>query len=420
MAKLSMEDKKALRRAKRKEYIDIVKNSNKQRLVTYLGYIFLIILIIVASSLSVFFDLEHFSVTDFAVNLCFSVAISIIALLLSIKDGELSNENRKSGEYFDAKQNFGMLSKKIASKEAFRQYNDLLYRKERESYIEQRLIDVNITNVNYLRLDREDLEELCVKPKICKFRPNDDSEEMIEKPFDRINPVQFATIMKLKKGDFKFPKINYTYFLARDNHSSYQFQAKIQGRPNYIKIFGIIYRLTFLIILSGIFTLTAVNPSGSSAGQLALSTISRIFTFISSCFFGYTLANLEMKSTLSSLLFKNDMIEDYLKAMQTGAFVPIDIEEEILSKIKALENDFKQDEVNNQLNEENVLNSDLGGKNNDFNQSSESGSENYSESDSESVYQESDSEPQEVESIESIELTREELNLIMQKRKENL
>lgn len=419
MSKLSRDEKKALKRAKRKEYLEVVKNSNKQRLITYITYGFLLILIIVASSLTIFFDLEHFSPQDFAVNLCFSVAISIIALMLSIKDGELSNENRKNGEYFEAKETFNNLSRKIGSKDAFRQYNDEVYNKERKEYIEQRLIDVNITNINYLYLSGDDLSTLLEKPKMCEFRVGD-NEEIEIKPFDKINPVQYATILKLKKGDFKFPKINYTYFMSRDKNSSYRFQAKIQGKPNYIKIFGVIYRLGFLVILSAIFALMAVNPNGSGAGQLALSTISRIFTFVSSCFFGYTLANFEMKITLSSLIFKNDTISDYLKAMQTGAFVPKNIDELVLEKIKALEGDLKQDEVNNQERQENVLENDLGGVNDDFNQSGESGSESDDENGSESVYQESDSEPQESERIESIELTRDELQMILNNRKNNV
>ena len=101
MGKLGRDEKKALKRAKRKEYLEVIKNSNKQRLITYITYGFLLILIIVASSLTIFFDIEHFSPQDFAVNLCFSVAIAIVALMLSIKDGELSNENRKNGEYFE-------------------------------------------------------------------------------------------------------------------------------------------------------------------------------------------------------------------------------------------------------------------------------------------------------------------------------
>lgn len=419
MGKLSRDEKKALKRAKRKEYLEVVKNSNKQRLITYITYGFLLILIIVASSLTIFFDIEHFSPQDFAVNLCFSVAISIIALMLSIKDGELSNENRKNGEYFEAKETFNNLSRKIGSKDAFRQYNDEVYNKERKEYIEQRLIDVNITNINYLYLSSDDLTSLLDKPKMCEFRVGDNEETEI-KPFDKINPVQYTTILKLKKGDFKFPKINYTYFMSRDKNSSYRYQAKIQGKPNYIKIFGVIYRLGFLVILSAIFALMAVNPNGSGAGQLALSTISRIFTFVSSCFFGYTLANFEMKITLSSLIFKNDTISDYLKAMQTGAFVPKNIDDLVLEKIKALESDLKQDEVNNQERQENVLENDLGGENDDFNQSSESGSESDDESGSESVYQESDSEPQESERIESIELTRDELQMILNNRKNNV
>lgn len=414
--KLNKEEKKLLKKQKRREYLEIIKNSNKQRLTTYLAYFFLVILIVVASSLSIFFDLEHFSLTDYIVNLCFSVSIAVVALLLSIKDGELSNENRKTGEYYDAKINFSMLSSKIASKDAFKQFNDEMYLRERKSFVEQRLLDANITNPNYLLVNDEDLDLLLENPRLCEIRISDD--ETIIKPFDKINPIQYAVIQKYKKGNFKFPKINYAYFIERDKNSSYQFQAKIQGRPNYIKIFGIIYRLALIVILSAILTLTAVNPNGASAGQLALSTISRIFTFVSSCFFGYTLANLEMKSNLSSLIFKNDMINDYLKAMQTGAFIPKNMEDEVLAKIKALESGLEEDDKNTSEDEENVLENDLGGVNDDFNQSGESSSESDDESSSESVYQESDSETQESERIESIELTREELDLIIKNRKE--
>ena len=94
---------KAPLRERFKNTLTKFNDSEKQRILTWLCYVAVISLAILTSSLTLFFDTENFNASVFFCSLCFNLAIAILMLILSLRDGRLSNETRKSGELYEIK-----------------------------------------------------------------------------------------------------------------------------------------------------------------------------------------------------------------------------------------------------------------------------------------------------------------------------
>ena len=86
-----------------KNTISSMNDADKQRLVTYFAYIAVILLAVLSSSLNLIFDPKNFDFKRYVISVCFTIAFSTIALLLSLKDGRLSNETRRKGELYETK-----------------------------------------------------------------------------------------------------------------------------------------------------------------------------------------------------------------------------------------------------------------------------------------------------------------------------
>lgn len=94
-------------------YAKITDGIARQRIITYACYAIIIATAILSSAISMTFGLEAFNPSKFAFNLCMSLAIGLTALLLSMRDGEMVNDDRKSGDYYEAKQDFKSTRAKI-------------------------------------------------------------------------------------------------------------------------------------------------------------------------------------------------------------------------------------------------------------------------------------------------------------------
>ena len=71
--------------------------------------------VFLSSVLQVIFGFENFDLTRFITNLCINSAVSIITMILAMRDGKLSGENAKEGDYYEAKLTFKSVLKKIVS-----------------------------------------------------------------------------------------------------------------------------------------------------------------------------------------------------------------------------------------------------------------------------------------------------------------
>lgn len=333
---MSKEEKKAIKENKKRTRYEKFTNFNKTRIITWLSYLLIIAVIVLSSALQMIFDIENFDWIRFATNLCFSLSIAILSMILSMKDGEITNESKKTGDYAETKKTFGECLKKIIDRDVFRQFCDIIYIRERKSYIESNLASVSVFNSNYMNISDDDLKTLRKEPKMCVIGKNDDNSE-IKKPLDIISDLQYYTIKKYRDGHFKFPKIEYTFFISRNSKNSYKYQASLQQKQKNTKVLSILYRCLLITIISAIFALAVVNPNDGSGKQIAFDVVSRMFTLITSVFFGYMISYDEMKQNIDALQYKIDIINQYDVERSTGSFKPIDVEEQVLRKIEKIE-----------------------------------------------------------------------------------
>ena len=311
-----------------------VINSDKQRLATYLAYVAIIGISIFSSCLNVIFGTENFDQTRFITNLCFNVAIAILGLVLAWKDGELSNETRKSGQLYEARKMFDKIVKIIVDSDAFRQWADIFYEVKRKEYIMNLLSTFGIYDYDYLLISEKDLETLKHEPlENIVYRYKGQEYKVC---LDEITETQYYQLLKLRKNPIKYERLPFTFFLSRKLVDEYQKYAKEQESNKKQKVLALAYRVGSLVILSAIIALSIINPTKSSASQVAFDTIGRIFQLCTSLFMGYTIAHDEGKREIACLEYKASVIELYDNDCQNGIFVPKNRSEVIAEKIATL------------------------------------------------------------------------------------
>lgn len=308
----------------------------KQRVITWLAYVSIIVLSVLASCYELLFDFDHFDPTRFATKLSISLCIAIMALLMSLKDGKTTNESKKYGDYFETKRDFGNKCALIVNKDWFRQWADgVLYPRERRSAIEAVLNEYGITDYEYMVVSDDDFKALRFEPRDCYIGKGKDGKP-VTKPLDVPTANQYK-LLRIMRSSFRFKKISYSYFTSRSQGAGYAYYANLKDNQRKREIFALIYRVFMVLMITAIFALAAINPMKEEAAQIAFDTTGRMTTLFSSLFMGYTLANDEMRENMDSMLFKMEKIDEYLIEKQSGQFVPVSKDDEIRAKIEEIE-----------------------------------------------------------------------------------
>ena len=319
-------------------------SEGKQRAITVLCYALILAVSVLSSVLQVIFGFENFNLTRFITNLRINSAVSIITMILAMRDGKLSGENAKEGDYYEAKLTFKSVLKKIVSRDFFRQFCDVLFNREREEYVMNILARANIYDDAFLLISNGDFELLKNEPHECVYKDKDGKE--IKKPLDQLSELQYEALKKYRSGNYHFPKLEYTYFTSTGYKNNYAYQANLQKRQQRVEVWAIIYRLLLVLIISAVFSLIIINPNTGAnyVKQAIIDTTTRLLNFGSSIFFGYVIANDQIKEKTESLLYKVDIINQYEDERATGAFVPKSNDEIVMGKIKALEEQRKREQ----------------------------------------------------------------------------
>lgn len=315
-------------------FITNLSDSDKQRFITFLAYIVIVLVAVLSSYLQVQFGTdENFKLSVFITNLAFNLAIGILALLLSIKDGRLSNETRRKGDLYETKKEFKQKSVQIVDVDSFRQWNDKTYEDERLDYIMTELAQINIYDTEYLFVSDADLEKLTEEP--CECVATHDNKEVIVQ-LDKIDEYQYESIKYYRSGKFKFKKLPYSFFKSGTGRNEYKFYADNEGRDQKIEVIAYVYRIIMIVVFSVIISLAIVNPTGANGKQVAYDTVSRVANAVISIFMGYSLAHDEKNRLIDGLLFKIDKIEQYLTDIESGTFIPLNKSDVIRIKIEEI------------------------------------------------------------------------------------
>lgn len=316
-------------------------NENRQRTLTLLTYILTILMAILTSALQMIFDTENFDSRRFITNLCFNLAFSILGLFIAMKDGKVSNETKPSGAYYELKEKFKKTLNLVVDREIFRQFCDILYNRERKAYAYDMISEVDVTKEDYLLISNEDFEYIKDKPKKCVVGVDAEGNEII-KPLDTLSEKQWFTVKKYRDGNFKFPKLKFSYFTSKNGLNGYKQEAEREENKQRLKMLMVGYRIILVTTTSVIFALCIVNPTKSTGAQVAFDLFSRLSNFVVSVTMGYMLAHDEMVSNMSSLEYKIDVINQFSYERETGKFIPVDVEKELLEKIEKLEEEERK------------------------------------------------------------------------------
>lgn len=312
-------------------------SAGKQRAITYLAYGLIIAVVVLSALFNVLLDINNFNLTKFITNLSFNVAIAILTMILSMRDGDLTNESARSGDYYDIRQAFKQAIHKLVNRDMFRQYCDVIYSREKEDYVMTELAKVNIYEKAYLYVSDDDFEILKKEPKKCLV--ND-----VEKPLEELTDAQAMALEYFRSGKFTFDKLDYSFFTSSSVVNSYSKQAKRVKHQRKVRVYAILYRIGILMITGLIFALVAVSPyeNANAVKNAIFDTTSRLLVMFSSMFMGYTIAHDQMKENIDALEYKIETINQYLDDKETGVFVPKDYDEVILEKINKLEEERKK------------------------------------------------------------------------------
>ena len=140
----------------------------------------------------------------------------------------------------------------------------------------------------------------------------------------------------MRNKPIKYERLPFTFFLSRASIDEYQKYAREQEANKKQKAIALACRVGSLVILSTIIALSIVNPTKSSASQVAFDTIGRILQLCISIFMGYMIAHDEAKRETASLNYKCSVIQAYDDDVQNGIFVPKNRNEIIAEKIAAM------------------------------------------------------------------------------------
>jgi hypothetical protein len=312
----------------KKGYADIAVG--KQRIVTWLAYAAIIALSIITSLGDFLFDFDKFNPSKFAAKVSISICIVILVMLMSSKDGQITNEDRKTGNYFEAKERFKAKRNMIVNLDWFRQWADgPLYERERKAAIVDALAEYGIAEYEYMMVSDADFNDLRNGPKECAIGDK-------TKPLAELSDPQWKVVKYLRTG-FRFKPLEYSYFTSSANAGGYAYYANLRANQRKRKIFAIAYRVFMVVVTTAVFMLAAFKESGGGAAQIAYDTSSRLATLLSSAFMGYSLANDEMRENISAIEFKIEKIDQYLVETQSGEFVPVSRDERIREKIREME-----------------------------------------------------------------------------------
>lgn len=308
----------------------------KQRIMTWLAYVAILVLSVLASCYDLLFNIENFDANKFVTKLSISICIAIMALLMAIRDGKTTNESKKSGDYFDIKQKFKDKVDQLVNKEWFRQWcNGVLYERERTSAISAILNEYGITDYEYMLVTDADLEALKTEPRNCIVGKDKEGKDIV-KPLDVITENQ-AKLLKILRTNFRFKQLDYSYFTSQSSGGGYAYYANLKDNQRKRKVFALAYRVFMILATTSILALAAINPHDESAAQVAFDTTGRIVTLLSSCFMGYALANDEMAENIDAMVFKIEKIDEYLIEKESGLFVPVSKDEQIRARIEEIE-----------------------------------------------------------------------------------
>ena len=347
-----MENKK-----QRKSLAEILKQNDKQKLLTYSAYVVIILVSTFISAYQVQFDVGKITTWEFLGNLLFNYAVAIIGLFVGIQDAERHYEQTTKSEYYNAKIDYKKAKDKLYETKTnvlFADYVVYRYKKEQEIEIQNLLIEKTLP-IELMSLP-DDLFNLLKTQSIAyygNYQLIESSEEARELRKQNIKTTeiyklteeQFEFVKEIKENGVNLPALKYSEFLNESGSSDWRDIAYKERHKKSIKRWGFTYRAVMLLLLSAIISMAVVELTEATTGKVLTDIANRLFNLITSIVFAYSIARTEDNMNKDICIYKTTIILDCISETQTGAWKKENISDKVYEELDKIKEDNKNVEI---------------------------------------------------------------------------
>lgn len=317
-----------------------------------------VIVILLSSGINLYFrGLDD----SFWGDLAISFALCVYCLYFGVPEGTNLYEKKTNGKYQNALNGFLNAREKTSLMDnKFNQWLDSYYQKNREDYFRVILSTHGNINPYVLDLDYSELSNLS-----NPYKKNwDDTEFKGRKDtyFRSLNQEQIDLIRDIFNGKINIEKIPNDFFKTLNGKiilSEYIEQARSNKKNLLQYAFLIGYRVIFVFLFAFIFAIfgfqVAEATSGGEILQRTITTLSRIWTMITSFVYGFAVGKIIVMNKASKLEYKTRVSEYFLndkdfkyvseEEIAKKEYEKFESEQskvEILEKIDKIENKIKE------------------------------------------------------------------------------
>ena len=341
----------------RKSLTEILKQGDKQKLLTYSAYVVIILVSTFISAYQVEFDVSQITSWGFLGNLLFNYAVAIIGLFVGIQDAERHYEQTTKSQYYLAKVEYKKAKDKLYETKTNVLFADyVVYRYKKEQFIEmQNLFIEKSIPIEVIDLP-ENLFNLLQYQSIAYYGNYQLIESSEEANKLRKENIKTTEIYKLTEEQYEFalevrtngvnlPSLKYSEFLNESGSSDWRDIAYKERHKKSIKRWGFTYRAVMLLLISAIISMAVVELNDAPVGKVLTDIANRLFNLITSIVFAYSIARTEDNMNKDICIYKTSIILDCISETQTGAWKKESVSEKVYQELDKIKEEEKNVEV---------------------------------------------------------------------------
>ena len=341
----------------KKSLTEILKQGDKQKLLTYSAYVVIILVSTFISAYQVEFDVSQITSWAFLGNLLFNYAVAIIGLFVGIQDAERHYEQTTKSQYYLAKVEYKKAKDKLYETKTNVLFADyVVYRYKKEQFIEmQNLFIEKSIPIEVIDLP-ENLFNLLQYQSIAYYGNYQLIESSEEANKLRKEDIKTTEIYKLTEEQYEFalevrtkgvnlPSLKYSEFLNESGSSDWRDIAYKERHKKSIKRWGFTYRAVMLLLISAIISMAVVELNDAPVGKVLTDIANRLFNLITSIVFAYSIARTEDNMNKDICIYKTSIILDCISETQTGAWKKESVSEKVYQELDKIKEENEKVEV---------------------------------------------------------------------------
>lgn len=251
-------------------------------------------------------------------DLAISFALCVYCLYFGVPEATDLYKKKKDGRYQNAEISFLKVRDDVSKRDNdFNQWLENYYVKNRDDYFLMILSLHGSINKQVLDLDRNELSNLSHPYK--KDWKDTEFEGRKTTYFRSMNDEQIEIVKEIFDGKIKVERIPNDYFKTLNGKvvaNEYITQCRLKKKQTWHYAFLIIYRIIMVFAFAFVFSIFGVQienaQSGSEILDRVITTISRIWTMLSSFVYGFSLGKIMVMNEASTIEYKTRTNEMFI------------------------------------------------------------------------------------------------------------